>query len=78
MTIKQGKLKDFYIREAISFIEQNYAHAITVEDIASFCNLNRSYLGKLFRDELNQTPQQLICPGQMRKPWFFFSRKVCV
>ena len=43
--ITVGKLKDFYIREAVSFIEQNYSHTITVEDIAAFCNLNRSYLG---------------------------------
>ena len=62
-TIKQGKLKDFYIREAISFIE----HAITIEDIASFCNLNRSYLGKLFRDELNQTPQQFLIYYRMNQ-----------
>ncbi len=39
-----GKLKDFYIREAIAFIEQNYQNDITIEDIANWCNLNRSYL----------------------------------
>lgn len=66
-SIKQGKLKDFYIREAITFIEQNYTHAITIEDIASFCNLNRSYLGKLFRDELNQTPQQFLIYYRMNQ-----------
>lgn len=55
-----GKLKDFYIREAITFIEQNYQDSITVEDIANFCNLNRSYLGKMFKEELKQTPQQFL------------------
>ncbi len=62
-----GKLKDFYIREAISFIEQNYSHPITVEDIAVFCNLNRSYLGKIFRDELNKTPQQFLIYYRMNR-----------
>ena len=62
-----GKLKDFYIREAISFIEQNYGHPITVEDIAIFCNLNRSYLGKIFRDELNKTPQQFLIYYRMNR-----------
>lgn len=66
--IRGGKLKDFYVREAISFIEQNYSHStITIEDIAVFCNLNRSYLGKIFRDTLNQTPQQFLIFYRMNR-----------
>ena len=65
--ITVGKLKDFYIREAVSFIEQNYSNPITVEDIAAFCNLNRSYLGKIFRDSLNQTPQQFLIYYRMNR-----------
>jgi len=63
----EGRLKDFYIREAITFIEQNYSHNITVEDIAVFCNLNRSYLGKIFREELNKTPQQFLIYYRMNR-----------
>ena len=55
-----GRMKDFYIKEAISFIEQNYSRPITVEDIAAFCNLNRNYLGKLFREGTNQTLQHFL------------------
>lgn len=63
-----GKLKDFYIREAVTFIEQNYSHStITIEDIAAFCNLNRSYLGKIFRETLNQTPQQFLISYRMNR-----------
>ena len=66
--ITGGKLKDFYIREAITFIEQNYSHsAITIEDIAAVCNLNRSYLGKIFRESLNQTPQQFLISYRMNR-----------
>ncbi len=65
--IAEGKLKDFYIREAVSFIEQNYSHPITIEDIARFCNLNRSYLGKIFRDALNKTPQQFLIDYRMNR-----------
>ncbi|MEY8338048.1 helix-turn-helix domain-containing protein [Lachnospiraceae bacterium 62-35] len=63
----EGKLKDFYIREAISFIEQNYKNPITIEDIAEFCNLNRSYLGKIFRSSLNQTLQQFLIYYRMNR-----------
>lgn len=62
-----GKLKDLYIREAITFLEQNYSHAITIEDMAQFCNLNQSYLGKIFRETLNQTPQQFLIYFRMNK-----------
>ena len=37
-----NSLRDFYIREAVSFIEQNFQNAISVEDIAASCGLNRS------------------------------------
>ena len=63
----EGRLRDFYIREAISFIEQNYSHSITVEDIALFCSLNRSYLGKIFREELHRTPQQFLIYYRMNR-----------
>ncbi|MCI7263010.1 MAG: AraC family transcriptional regulator [Clostridium sp.] len=65
--LAEGRLKDFYIREAITFIEQNYPHPITVEDIATFCNLNRSYLGKIFRDSMNQTLQQFLIYYRMNR-----------
>ena len=33
----------------MNYIEQHYAEDISVEDIADFCGLNRSYFGKIFR-----------------------------
>lgn len=63
-----GKLKDLYVREAVAFIEQNYYRSnITVEDIALFCNLNQSYLGKIFKKSLNQTLQQFLIFYRMNK-----------
>ncbi len=53
-------LKDYYINDAIEFIENNYFNAITVEDVAAFCNLNRSYFGKIFKDSLRITPQEFL------------------
>ena len=46
----QNKLRDFYLKEAIAFIEQNFQNNISVEDIAENCGLNRSYFGKIFKD----------------------------
>ena len=66
--LSAGKLKDLYIREAVTFIEQNYYRSnITVEDIARFCNLNQNYLGKIFKDSMNQTLQHFLIYFRMNK-----------
>lgn len=64
---RPGSLRDFYIKEAVSFIEQNYHFPITVESVAAFCGLNRNYLSKLFRESLNQTLQQFLMSYRMNK-----------
>ena len=62
-----NSLQDFYIKEAITFIEQNFQNEITVEDIADFCGLNRSYFGKIFRENLGKTPQEFLISYRMSK-----------
>ena len=64
---KNENLKDFYVREAIFFIENNYFSKITVEDIANYCNLNRSYFGKIFREMTHTTPQNFLLRFRMAK-----------
>lgn len=65
--LQSGKLQDFYVREATSFVEQNFQNDITVEDIAAFCNLNRSYFGKIFRDAVGKSPQEFLISYRMTK-----------
>jgi len=64
---KGGKLADFYVREALSFIEQNFQNDISVEDISNFCNLNRSYFGKVFREAVGSSPQEFLINYRMTK-----------
>lgn len=63
----QKKLQDYYIHEALSYIEQNFQNDITVEDIAKICGLNRSYFGKMFKDSTGKTPQQFLMTYRMIK-----------
>lgn len=67
ITIKGGKLADFYVREALSFIEQNFQNDISVENISEFCNLNRSYFGKIFHDAVGKSPQEFLISYRMTK-----------
>lgn len=64
---EKGRIVDFYIREAMNYIEQNFHRDITVHDIADFCNLNRSYFGKVFKDAIGRTPQEFLIEYRMRK-----------
>jgi len=63
----QSKIRDYYIHEAIGFIENNFNKDITVEDIAKMLGLNRSYFGKIFKEVLGKSPQEFILSFRMAK-----------
>ncbi len=63
----QRRLRDFYMKEALSFIEQNYQRDISIEEIAAFCGLNRSYFGKVFRDSMGESPHALLLHDRMAR-----------
>lgn len=68
MKIQQtGNLHNFYIREAITYIEHNFQNDISVEDIAAVCRLNRSYFGKIFKDAVGKSPQEFLLNYRMVK-----------
>lgn len=63
----ERRLRDFYMREALSFIDQNYQNDISIEDIAAVCGLNRSYFGKIFRDTVGESPQEYLLHYRMAR-----------
>ncbi len=62
-----GKLSEFYVREAVTFLEHNYYQNITVEDMARQCRLDRSYFGKIFKKVTGQSPQMFLIRYRMTK-----------
>lgn len=68
-TVAKGstKLQDYYIKEAITYIEQNFQNDISVVDIANRLGINRSYFGKIFKQTLKQTPQEFLINYRMIK-----------
>lgn len=60
-------LQDFYMKEALSFIEGNYHRDVSIEEIADVCGLSRSYFGRLFKDSFGQSPQQFLINYRMNK-----------
>lgn len=61
------RLRDFYIREALAFIEGNFQRDITIEEIAAVCGLNRSYFGKVFRETMGESPQAFLLHYRMAR-----------
>ena len=66
-TYSGSSLRDYYVHEAISFIERNYQNDISVEDIAKSVGLNRSYFGKIFKEREGQSPQAFLLSYRMAK-----------
>jgi len=62
-----SNLQEFYVREAINYIEKNYNNNISVEDIAKWCNLDRSYFGKVFKNSMKTTPQEFLIKYRLSK-----------
>ena len=63
----EGRVRDFYIKEALAYIEQNFQNDISVEGIAEFCGLNRSYFGRIFKDTIGKSPQEFLMNYRMVK-----------
>lgn len=63
----EGRVRDFYIKEALTYIEQNFQNDISVEGIAEFCGLNRSYFGRIFKDAVGKSPQEFLVNYRMVK-----------
>lgn len=49
-----------YIQEAIAFVRNHYFLGITVQDIANHICVNRSYLYKLFEENLQMSPKDFL------------------
>lgn len=60
-------IRDFYIREAITYIESNYSKDITVEEIADRSGLNRSYFSRIFKETFGESPQKFLLKYRMIK-----------
>ena len=67
LSAQGNQLKDFYIQEAVNYMEQNYQRNLTVEEVADACRLNRSYFSKLFKDNMGCPPQEFLIGVRLAK-----------
>lgn len=58
---------NFYIQETLKYITRHIDQDITVEDLANHCHLSRTYLTKLFKNELGVTPAVYMTNYKLKK-----------
>lgn len=49
-----------YVKKACNYINRHYSEPLTVEGIANHLSLNKNYLIRLFKEELQTTPLQYL------------------
>lgn len=59
-SIAEKKQRDFYINEAVVYIQQNCNRELTVDEVADFCKLNRNYFSRKFKKVMGCTPQEFL------------------
>lgn len=64
---RNKRLREFYLKEALGFIDNNYQRNISIEDIADASGLNRIYFGRIFKESMGKTPQQFLIVYRMSK-----------
>lgn len=65
--LREARPQDFYIQEAVSYMERNYQRELTVSEIAAMCQLNRSYFSKLFKEKKGCSPQEYLIRLRLSK-----------
>lgn len=58
---------EIYVEKVKDFIEMNYPQKITIEDIAQFIGLNRSYLCSLFKQRMQLSIQDYLIRYRINK-----------
>ncbi len=55
-----------YVKKTIKYIQVKYSEPIHIDDIASACGLNRSYLSRLFKKATNSSIQEYLKNYRMK------------
>ncbi|ADL53321.1 AraC family transcriptional regulator [Clostridium cellulovorans] len=59
--------KDFYIQQALLFIDKNYTRDLSITEIAEYLKLNRNYMTKIFKEAVGVTPKTYLINYRIRK-----------
>ena len=64
---KADNLQQHYVERARQYIAEQYSYPITVEDVAVYTGISRSYLFRLFRTMMKQSPKEYLLEYRIRQ-----------
>lgn len=64
---KSDNLQQHYVERARQYIAEQYSYPITVEDVAVYTGISRSYLFRLFRTMMKQSPKEYLLEYRIRQ-----------
>lgn len=65
--VSQDNQESIYVKKAINFIRNNYSRGIGVEEIAEHTGVSRTYLYKVFQDNLKVSPKEFLTRLQIMR-----------
>ena len=64
---KDEDSKELYVRKSIEYIQRNYSRKLTINNMAKYIGIDRSYLGSLFKQYMGISPKQYIMKFRIDK-----------
>lgn len=64
---KQKNLQTSHVEQAVRYIAEHYSYPITVEDIAGYTGVCRSYLYRMFQKVLKKSPKDYVEEYRIRQ-----------
>lgn len=59
--------KEVYVQKAIEYIGMNYSRKMSISELSRHIGLDRSYLGSIFKEQLDTCPQDFLINFRMNK-----------
>lgn len=66
---KAGRMVDFYLQEIFSYVNQHYNQELTVEEMADHLKISRTYLNRIFKDNIGKSPKEFLTNFRMTKAY---------
>ncbi len=62
-----SSIQSDYVAKAISFIQENHSHNISIQELSDFVGIDRSYLYRIFKNILGVSPQDFLIEFRIQR-----------
>ncbi len=66
-------LSERYVSTALAYMEANYPYNISVQDVAGYVGVERTYFYRLFKEQTGQSPQQWLTQLRLKRAVFLLT-----